>query len=163
MHHFVDETLGKIAPDGVYHLTADAGWVSVGITSYTAASAVASSRRSFNELARDRCPHPARRRSPPTARLDWSARRLWKAELQQLADATGLVIHVRHYPPVTSKWNKIEHRLLCDIAQTWRGRPLTDRLAVELIAATTTKTGLKVESALDTRTSRRASRSAMPR
>ena len=68
-------------------------------------------------------------------------------------NATGLVIHVHHYPPGTSKWNKIEHRLFCHITQTWRGRPLTDRLAVvELIAATTTKTGLKVESALDTRT-----------
>ena len=66
---------------------------------------------------------------------------------------TGLVIHVHHYPPGTSKWNKIEHRLFCHITQNWRGRPLTDRLAVvELIGATTTKTGLKVECALDTRT-----------
>ena len=72
---------------------------------------------------------------------------------QKLADATGLMIHVHHYPPGTSKWNRIEHRLFCHITQTWRGRPLTDRLAVvELIAATTTNTGLKVESALDTRT-----------
>ena len=78
--------------------------------------------------------------------------RLWKVELQKLADETGLVIRVHHYPPGTSKWNKIEHRLFCHITQNWRGRPLTDRLAVvELIGATTTKTGLKVESALDTR------------
>jgi len=78
--------------------------------------------------------------------------RLWKRELQKLADDTGLVIRVHHYPPGTSKWNKIEHRLFCHITQNWRGRPLTDRLAVvELIGATTTKTGLKVESALDTR------------
>jgi hypothetical protein len=78
--------------------------------------------------------------------------RLWKVELQKLADETGLVLHVHHYPPGTSKWNKIEHRLFCHITQNWRGRPLTDRLAVvELIAATTTKTGLKVESTLDTR------------
>ena len=78
--------------------------------------------------------------------------RLWKIELQKLADETGLVIHVCHYPPGTSKWNKIEHRLFCHITQNWRGRPLTDRLAVvELIGATTTKTGLTVESALDTR------------
>ena len=78
--------------------------------------------------------------------------RLWKIELQMLADETGLVIHVHHYPPGTSKRNKIEHRLFCHITQNWRGRPLTDRLAVvELIAATTTKTGLKVESMLDTR------------
>jgi hypothetical protein len=78
--------------------------------------------------------------------------RLWKVELQKLADATGLTIKVRHYPPGTSKWNKIEHRLFCRITQNWRGRPLTDHAAIiELIAATTTKTGLKVESALDTR------------
>ena len=79
--------------------------------------------------------------------------RLWKLELQKLADETGLVLHVHHYPPGTSKWNKIEHRLFCHITQNWRGRPLTDRVAVvELIGATTTKTGLKVECALDTRT-----------
>jgi hypothetical protein len=78
--------------------------------------------------------------------------RLWKLELQKLADETGLTIKVRHYPPGTSKWNKIEHRLFCHISQNWRARPLTDRAAVvELIAATTTKTGLKVEAALDTR------------
>ena len=79
--------------------------------------------------------------------------RLWKVELQKLADETGLALRVHHYPPGTSKWNKIEHRLFCHITQNWRGRPLTDRIAVvELIGATTTKTGLKVESALDTRT-----------
>ena len=78
--------------------------------------------------------------------------RLWKLELQKLADETALVIHVHHYPPGTSKWNKIEHRLFCHITQNWRARPLTDRLAVvELIGATTTKTGLRVESAIDTR------------
>ena len=78
--------------------------------------------------------------------------RLWKIELQKLADETGLVIHVCHYPPGTSKWNKIEHRLFCHVTENWRGRPLTDRLAVvDLIGATTTKTGLTVESALDTR------------
>jgi hypothetical protein len=79
--------------------------------------------------------------------------RLWKVELQKFADETGLTVKVRHYPPGTSKWNKIEHRLFCRITQNWRARPLTDHAAVvELIAATTTKTGLKVESALDTRT-----------
>ena len=73
--------------------------------------------------------------------------------MQKFADATGMIVHVHHYPPGTSKWNKIEHRLFCHITQTWRGRPLTDRLTVvELIAATTTTTGLRVESALDTRT-----------
>lgn len=79
--------------------------------------------------------------------------RLWKVELQKFADETGLTVKVRHYPPGTSKWNKIEHRLFCRITQNWRARPLTDHAAVvEPIAATTTKTGLKVESALDTRT-----------
>ena len=79
--------------------------------------------------------------------------RLWKLELQKWADETGLTIHVHHYPPGTSKWNKIEHRLFCHITQNWRGRPLTDRLAVvELIGATTTDAGLKVECALDPRT-----------
>jgi Rhodopirellula transposase DDE domain len=79
--------------------------------------------------------------------------RLRKVELQKPADETGLVLRVRHYPPGTSKWNRIEHRLFCHITQNWRGRPLTDRVAiVELIAATTTKAGLKVECALDTRT-----------
>ena len=78
--------------------------------------------------------------------------RLWKVELQKLADETGLVLHVHHYPPGTSKWNKIEHRLFCHITQNWRGRPLADRIAVvELIGATTTKAGLKVACALDTR------------
>lgn len=79
--------------------------------------------------------------------------RLWKVELQKLADETGLSLHVHHNPPGTSKWNKIEHRMFCHITQNWRGRPLTDRIAiVELIGATTTKAGLKVECALDPRT-----------
>ena len=79
--------------------------------------------------------------------------RLWKVELQKFVDETGLAIKVRPYPPGTSKWNKIEHRMFCQITQNWRSRPLTDRPAVvELIAATTTKTGLKIETALDTRT-----------
>jgi hypothetical protein len=79
--------------------------------------------------------------------------RLWKLELQKLADETGLTLNVHHYPPGTSKWNKIEHRLFCHITQNWRGRPLMDHVTiVETIGATTTKTGLKVECALDTRT-----------
>jgi len=78
--------------------------------------------------------------------------RLWMVELQKFADETGLAVHVRHYPPGTSKWNKVEHRLFCHITQNWRGRPLSDRLAiVELIGATTTRAGLKVECALDPR------------
>src|SRR6202790_2488894 len=154
VHDFEDKKLGKVVPYGVYDVGANAGWVSVGITSDTAEFAVASVQRWFYEMGRERYPPP--RALTITADCGGSngARvRLWKVELQKLANATGLVIHVHHYPPGTSKWNKIEHRLFCHITQNWRGRPWTDRLAVvELIAATTTKTGLKVESALDTRT-----------
>ena len=131
--------------------------VSVGITSDTAEFAVQSIRCWRERMGRQR--YPNARELTITADCGGSngARvRLWKVELQKLADETGLVIHVHHYPPGTSKWNKIEHRLFCHITQNWRGRPLTNRLAVvELIGATTTNTGLKVESALDTRSYRK--------
>ena len=153
VHDFEDKKLGKVVPYGVYDVTANAGFVSVGITSDTAEFAVQSIRCWLERMGRRR--YPNARELTITADCGGSngARvRLWKVELQKLADETGLVIHVCHYPPGTSKWNKIEHRLFCHITQNWRGRPLTDRLAVvELIGATTTKTGLKVESALDTR------------
>jgi hypothetical protein len=154
VHDFEDKELGKVAPYGVYDIAANTGFVSVGITADTAEFAVASIHRWFHQMARER--YPDARELTITADgggSNGSRVRLWKVELQKFADATGLVVHVHHYPPGTSKWNKIEHRLFCHITQTWRGRPLTDRLAVvELIAATTTKTGLRVESALDTRT-----------
>ena len=153
VHDFEDKKLGKVVPYGVYDVTANAGFVSVGITSDTAEFAVQSIRCWLERMGRQR--YPKARELTITADCGGSngARvRLWKVELQKLADETGLVIRVHHYPPGTSKWNKIEHRLFCHITQNWRGRPLTDRLAVvELIGATTTKTGLKVESALDTR------------
>src|SRR6266481_3386483 len=153
VHDFADKELGKVAPYGVYDIAADAGWVSVGITHDTAEFAVASIRTWLERIGRAR--YPKARELTITADCGGSngARvRLWKVELQKLADETGLTIKVRHYPPGTSKWNKIEHRLFCRITQNWRGRPLADHAAiVELIAATTTKTGLKVESALDTR------------
>ena len=153
VHDFEDKRLGKVVPYGVYDVTANAGFVSVGITSDTAEFAVQSIRCWLERMGRQR--YPNARDLTITADCGGSngARvRLWKIELQKLADETGLAIHVCHYPPGTSKWNKIEHRLFCHITQNWRGRPLTDRLAVvELIGATTTKTGLKVESALDTR------------
>ena len=142
-----------MTPYGVYDVGANAGWVSVGITSDTAEFAVASIRQWLNRMGRKR--YPDARELTITADCGGSngARvRLWKIELQRFADETGLVLNVHHYPPGTSKWNRIEHRLFCHITQTWRGRPLTDRMAVvELIAATTTKAGLKIESALDTR------------
>jgi hypothetical protein len=154
VHDFEDKELGKVVPYGVYDVAADEGWVSVGITADTAEFAVASIRTWLSRRGRER--YPQLRELTITADCGGSngARvRLWKRELQRFADDTGLRLHVHHYPPGTSKWNKIEHRLFCRITQNWRGHPLTDRLAiVELIGATTTKTGLKVECALDTRT-----------
>jgi hypothetical protein len=164
VHDFADKELGKAVPYGVYGVAANAGFVSVGITSDTAEFAVEAIRTWLKRIGRQRypkaheltitadcggstCAQVARR---AVARRKHARVRLWKAGLQKLADETGLVLHVHHYPPGTSKWNKIEHRMFCHITQNWRGRPLTDRLAiVELIGATTTKTGLKVECALD--------------
>jgi hypothetical protein len=154
VHDFVDKELGKAVPYGIYDVAANAGFVSVGITSDTAEFAVAAIRIWLERMGRQR--YPKAHELTITADCGGSngARvRLWKTELQKLADETRLVLHVHHYPPGTSKWNKIEHRMFCHITQNWRGRPLTDRLAVvELIGATTTKAGLKVVCALDTRT-----------
>jgi hypothetical protein len=154
VHDFADKELGKAVPYGVYDVAANAGFVSLGITSDTAEFAVEAIRTWFGRMGRQR--YPKAHELTITADCGGSngARvRLWKTELQKLADETGLTLHVHHYPPGTSKWNKIEHRMFCHITQNWRGRPLTDRLAVvELIGATTAKTGLKVECVLDTRT-----------
>jgi hypothetical protein len=154
VHDFEDKELGKVVPYGVYDVTANAGFVSVGVTSDTAEFAVASIRSWLARMGRKR--YPQARELTITADCGGSngARvRLWKVELQRLADETDLTLHVHHYPPGTSKWNRIEHRLFCHITQNWRGRPLRSRVAVvELIAATTTKTGLTVQSALDERT-----------
>jgi hypothetical protein len=154
VHDFEDKKLGKVVPYGVYDVTANAAVVSVGITADTAEFAVQAIRCWLERMGWQR--YPQARELTITADCGGSngARvRLWKVELQKLADETGLVLHVHHYPPGTSKWNKIEHRLFCHITQNWRGRPLTDRVAiVELIGATTTKAGLKIECVLDTRT-----------
>jgi len=154
VHDFEDKTLGKVTPYGVYDVTADEGWVSVGITADTAEFAVQSIRTWLERMGRQR--YPRARQLTITADCGGSNGvrvRLWKLELQKLADETGLALNVHHYPPGTSKWNKIEHRLFCRITQNWRSRPLTDRAAVvQLIGATTTTTGLKVDCALDTRT-----------
>ena len=143
-----------MAPYGVYDVAADEGWVSVGITADTAEFAAASIRTWLDRMGRGR--YPQARELTITADCGGSNGvrvRLWKRELQMFADESGLILHLHHYPPGTSKWNRIEHRLFCHITQNWRGRPLTDRSAVvELIGATTTRTGLKVECALDTRT-----------
>ena len=154
VHDFLDKLLGKVIPYGIYDIAANAGWVSLGITSDTAEFAVNSIRTWIARVGRVR--YPFMRELTITADCGGSngARvRLWKVELQKLADETGIAIKVLHYPPGTSKWNKIEHRLFCHITQNWRGQPLESRAAViELIGRTTTKTGLKVECALDERT-----------
>lgn len=152
VHDFADKALGKVIPYGVYDVTDNSGWVNVGVDHDTAQFAVNAIRRWLDRMGRRR--YPAARRLMITADCGGSngARvRLWKVELQKLADETGLAITVCHYPPGTSKWNKIEHRLFCHITQNWRGRPLISRRAVvELISATTTTTGLTVACELDT-------------
>jgi hypothetical protein len=154
VHDFVDKNLGKAIPYGVYDIAADAGCVSVGIDNDTAQFSVNSIRRWLHLMGYAR--YPDMKRLMITADgggSNGSRVRLFKVELQKLADETGLILQVCHYPPGTSKWNKIEHRLFCHITQNWRGKPLTSRLTVvELIAATTTKTGLTVRCELDTRT-----------
>ena len=154
VHDFVDKELGKVVPYGVHDVTANTGWVNVGITHDTAEFAVASIRLWLEKMGRQRYPHASELTITADCGGSNGARaRLWKVKLQEFADETGLTIHVRHYPPGTSKWNRIEHRLFRHITQNWRARPLTDRMAVvELIAATSTKTGLRVECALDERT-----------
>jgi hypothetical protein len=154
VHDFVDKELGKVVPYGVYDIAANAGWVSLGVTSDTAEFAVNAIRTWIEKVGRVR--YPGMHTLTITADCggsNGSRVRLWKVQLQELADETGLTIKVLHYPPGTSKWNKIEHRLFCHITQNWRGQPLESRAAViELIGRTTTKTGLKVECALDERT-----------
>ncbi len=153
VHDFEDKKLGKVVPYGVYDVSANEGWVSVGITSDTTEFAVQAIRCWRERMGRERYPEASELTITADCGGSNGARvRLWKIELQKLADETGLTLRVHHYPPGTSKWNKIEHRLFCHITQNWRGRPLTSRMAVvELIGATTTKSGLKVESALDER------------
>ena len=154
VHDFEDKALGKVVPYGVYDVGANAGWVSLGITSDTAEFAVNAIRSWIERIGRAR--YPSMRTLTITADCGGSngARvRLWKVELQKLADQSGLTLRVHHYPPGTSKWNKIEHRMFRHITQNWRGQPLESRLAVvDLIGSTTTKTGLTIECAIDERT-----------
>ncbi len=151
VHDFVDKELGKAIPYGVYDIAANVGCVSIGIDHDTAEFAVNAVRRWRNTMGCERYPGTNRLRiTADGGGSNGSRVRLWKVELQKLADETGVTIGVCHYPPGTSKWNKIEHRLFCHITQNWRGRPLTSRSAVvELIAATTTKKGLTVRCELD--------------
>jgi hypothetical protein len=152
VHDFVDKTLGKVIPYGVYDILNDQGWVSVGVDHDTAQFATNSIRRWW---ARMGC-----RRFPRASELlitadgggsNGSRSRLWKLCLQELADNLGIRLVICHFPPGTSKWNKIEHRHFSFITQNWRGRPLISRQAVvNLIASTTTRAGLIVKAALDT-------------
>jgi transposase len=146
--------LGRATPYGIYDLEHNSGWVNVGIDHDTAAFAVESIHQWWNEEGKQRYPEAKRLLiSADGGGSNGSRVRLWKWELQQLADELGLAITVCHLPPGTSKWNKIEHRLFAWISQNWRGKPLVDyAVIVKLIAATTTEAGLTVECHLDTNT-----------
>ena len=154
VHDFLIKELGRAVPYGVYDIAANTGWVNVGMSGDTASFAVESIRRWWRRLGRQRYPAASRLYITADAGGSNGARvRLWKRELQSLASETGLEIMVSHLPPGTSKWNKIEHRLFSFISQNWRARPLVSyRVIVQLIAATTTSTGLKVDCDLDTNT-----------
>jgi transposase len=151
VHDFLVPENGKAIPYGVYDLTRNAGWVSVGIDHDTASFAVRTIRRWWQVMGRPA--YPKAKSLLITADgggSNGSRVRLWKWELQRLADATGLTITVCHFPPGTSKWNKIEHRLFSYISANWRGRPLTSLVTiVNLIGATRTKTGLRVRAEID--------------
>jgi transposase len=145
---------GKVAPYGVYDLGRNVGWVSVGVDHDTAAFAVESIRRWWRWMGTRGYPRAKRLLITADSGGSNGARvRLWKWELQKLADESGLGISVCHFPPGTSKWNKIEHRLFSFISQNWRGKPLiSHEVIINLIAATTTAAGLSVKSKLDTNT-----------
>jgi transposase len=150
-HDFPSMASGKAIPYGVYDIASNEGFVNVGITAETAQLAVASIRAWWQDLGSER--YPAANALVITADCgggNGNRIRLWKTELQKLADETGLTIRVCHFPPGTSKWNKIEHRLFCHISQNWRGRPLISyQVIINSIATTTTNTGLKVFARLD--------------
>jgi hypothetical protein len=150
-HDFPDKEQGKAIPYGIYDVGRDEGWVSVGISADTAQFAVAAIESWWENLGRKSYPQAGTLTITADCGGSNSYRtRLWKTELQRLADDTGLSIRVLHYPPGTSKWNKIEHRLFSYISINWRAKPLTSRQTViDLIASTTTSTGLKVYARLD--------------
>ena len=151
VHDFPDKKLGKAIPHGVYDLASNEGWVSVGIDHDTAWFAAASIRRWWQEMGCRRFGRATKLMITADGGGSNSSRnRLWKVALQELANDLNLELLVCHFPPGTSKWNKIEHRLFSFITKNWRGRPLTSyRTIVSLIDSTTTKTGLTVRAALD--------------
>lgn len=152
VYDFIDPKLGKVAPYGVYDVAANKGWVSVGIDHDTAEFAVETIRRWWKEMGSPL--YPRARRLLITADCGGSNGyrvRLWRVQLQKLADELRLTIQVCHFPPGTSKWNKIEHRMFCHITHNWRGRPLLSlEVIVNLIGSTTTDTGLHIRSEIDT-------------
>ena len=154
VHDFVIPELGRAAPYGVYDIAANAGWVSVGIDHDTGAFAVNAIRSWWKLMGRERYPDASTLLiTADGGGSNGSRVRLWKLELQKLADELGLTITVCHLPPGTSKWNRIEHRLFSFITGNWRGKPLVShQVIVQLIAATTTKTGLTVRCELDQNT-----------
>jgi len=151
VHDFPDKDMPKAVPYGIYDLSANTGWVTVGSDGDTAAFAVATLRRWWTQVGQVAYPHAKRLMISADAGGSNGYRvRLWKTELAQLATDTALAITVCHYPPGTSKWNKIEHRLFSAITSNWRGRPLTSyQVVVDLIGATTTRTGLTVHAEAD--------------
>lgn len=152
VHDFVDKELGRATPYGIYDVGSNSGWVSVGMDHDTAEFAVETIRRWWRTMGQPAYPKATRLLiTADGGGSNGSRLRLWKLELQKLADETGLRIVVCHFPPGTSKWNKIEHRLFSYISQNWRGKPLRSfETIVSLIAATTTTTGLKVHAELNT-------------
>ena len=154
-HDFIDQELGKAIPYGIYDVGRNEGWVSVGISAETAQFAVASIKAWWEDLGKKR--YPKANTLTITADCGGSNSnriRLWKTELQRLADATGMRIRVMHYPPGTSKWNKIEHRLFSYISINWRAKPLfvSRQAVIDLIASTKTSTGLKIYARVDPHT-----------
>jgi Rhodopirellula transposase DDE domain len=154
VHDFVIPELGKVVPYGVYDIAANAGWVNLGITHDTAAFAVESIRRWWHELGSVRYPNATRLLITADCGGSNGVRvRLWKRELQVLADQIRIAITVCHLPPGTSKWNRVEHRLFAFITQNWRGKPLVShQVIVQLIANTRTETGLTVACRIDANT-----------
>ena len=150
-HDFEDKELGHAIPFGVYDITGNQGWVSVGITRDTSQFAVSAIRSWWNEMGSERYPDAVELMiTADSGGSNGYRRRLWKTELQKLADETGMVLHILHFPPNTSKWNKIEHRMFSYISKNWRGRPLVSlEVIVNLIANTTTTKGLKIKCAID--------------
>ena len=154
VHDFIDKKLGKAIPYGVYDVTENEGWVSVGMDHDTAKFAAEAIRRWWKKMGAKRYRGATQLLITADGGGSNSSRcRLWKVALQDLATWLGIPIHVCHFPPGTSKWNKIEHRMFCHITQNWRGRPLVSHeVIINLLANTTTEQGLRIQAKLDTAT-----------